>query len=171
MTGKRYEQKKHRLAKLKEIVAAIDGKELSSGKLQASIKETADGKDYKLITRRIPRITKSRRPRKLANSSKEIPLLVEDIIDGLVSLPGGKQKTPPNPATIKKLVMWYPRHLLMGTLQEVRADYRGQITHSATHIYMAELRRKVKEAGLEWITDEQKKKNGTANIPESSTKK
>ena len=152
MTGKRYEQKKHRLAKLKDLVRAVDGKELSTGRLAVSIETTADGEDHKLVARRVPRIVKERRPPRLANPSSEIDAIVEELIEGLRSMEGGTGREP-NPATMRTLALWYSRALLMGVLAEVRADYRGRIRKSPVQIYVAELRRRVKEAGREWITD------------------
>ena len=152
MTGKRYEQKKHRLAKLKDLVKEVDGKELSTGKLAASIETTADGTDYKLVARRVARIVKERRPPRLANPTDEIPLIVDDIIEGLKAM-DGRSKREPNPATIRTLAMWYSKALLLGVLAELCADYRGRIKKSPVQLYVAEVRRKVKEAGREWITD------------------
>lgn len=152
MTGKRYEQKKHRHAKLRDLVKEVDGKELSTGKLSVTVEQTADGQDYKLVARRVPRIVKERRPGRLANPKEEIPLIVEDIIEGLREMDGGKGREP-NPNTIRILAMWYRRSLLLGILAEVRADYRGRIKKSAVQLYVSEVRRKVKESGREWITD------------------
>jgi len=149
-SGKRYEQRNIRLAKLKEFVEELDGKELSNGKLNLSIKKTADGEDWKLVARRTARAIKGRVTPKLANPKDDIPYIVEDLMGGLAQLGTIKQESA---KTLEVLVRWYPRQMLFEVLSLLKADYRGEIKKSVIRAYMYLTHVEAHKRGKEWIKD------------------
>ena len=150
-SGKRYESKRTRHAKLKEFVNDLDSKELSSGKLSLSIEETADKSDYKLVARKTPRVKKkNRRPAKIANDKADIPLIVDDIIEGLehIGSTAGISR-----GVLETLALWYPREMLFNALSIVKSDLRGNIKKSAIRAYMYQVHVMAHERGKEWIRE------------------
>lgn len=154
--GERYQQRRLRLAKLKELVAELDGRELSNGKLALRIEKTADGEDYKLIARKTPRITRPARvPPKLANSPDEIPAIVDELIDGFrnfqrfyskqIGIDGGSR------GTFASMAKWYPREMLLQAQAIVRADLLDNIKGSPVKAFVATLHRMAHDRNMEWM--------------------
>jgi len=152
-SGKRYEQRRIRLAKLKEFVAELDGRELSHGKLSLSIETTVDGEEYKLVARKIPRISKKKRiPPKLANPEADIPYIVDDIVMGLNDAFGSRVPKD-SQKTFTVLARWYDRNLLFQALSVVKADMRGKIKKSPIKAFMYQVHVMAHERKLPWIRD------------------
>jgi len=148
----RYDQKKHRLVFLKKMVAELNLIRFAYGHLKVSVEPTADGKDWKLVAsvRRIPE-AKIPPPKKLANDTAVIPVIVEDLMEALKSIPGGMREQP-SKGFIEALAKWYPKEMLFKTLSVVKADYRGNIKKSAVRVFIAELHVEAHRRNLEWIS-------------------
>jgi len=150
-SGERYQSRRHRLAKLKEFVRDLDGKELSSGRLSLSYEHTADGEDYKLVARKIPRVEKKRTPPKLANPEADIPYIVDDLIQGLRDA----FRTPvraDSRKTFTVLARWYPKDMLFQALSIVKADMRETVK-SPIKAFVYQVHVMAHERKMPWIRD------------------
>ncbi len=153
LAGKRYEQKKHRLAKLKELKKALDNKELAHGKLRVRIEDTADKQDYNLVAWKEPRIVKDRSPKKLANPREDWGMIIDAVCQKLgVSLGSGPGYL--HQRYLEVLVMWYPKELLLDAAAIAKADYQGRIRTHITKVFTDEVHRHVHMRGLEWVRKE-----------------
>ena len=151
LSGSRYKTAFARKAKLQELQRELDGKELSSGTLKIGVAKTADGKDWKLVADKIPAaVRKGRVPPKLANPKDDIPLIVEDIMDGLSQL---GTTHPNNTGVLTILARWYPRQMLFDVLSLLKADYRGQIKKSPIKAYVYLTHVEAHKRGREWISE------------------
>lgn len=151
MDGKRYEKTFARKAKLQELVRELDGKELSSGTLSVKVVKTADGADWKLVADKTPKaLKKGRIPPKLANPSDDIPLIVEDLLEGLSQLGTVKAESG---NTLAILARWYSRQMLFETLSLLKGDYRGQIKKSPVRAFVYLTHVEAHKRGKEWIKD------------------
>lgn len=151
LAGTRYDQRFARHELLKRFVAELDGKELSSGKLQVRIEETADKSDWKLVAAKIPRTPpKGRVPPKQANPTEDIPYIVEDVMDGLSQLGTVHRNSA---KILNVLARWYPRQMLFDTLSLLKGDYRGLIKKSPIRAYMYLVHVEAHKRGREWIRE------------------
>ena len=149
-SGERYQERRHRLAKLKEFVRELDGKELSSGKLSLAYERTVDGEDYKLVARKTPRIEKKRIPPKLANPEDDIPYIVDDIVQGLHDAFRVPIK-PDSRKTFAVLARWYDKQILFQALSIVKADMRDTVK-SPIKAFMYQVHVMAHERNLPWIS-------------------
>jgi len=149
--GERYEQKKHRHALLKQMVAEISGKSVGYGFLELHIEPTVDKNDYKLVVT-VKRVPKARiaPPRKLANPKELVPIIRDELIEGLKRIPSPRSEAP-NPDFIESLAKWYPEAMLRDVLSIVKSDYRGKIKASAVRTYIMELHIECHRRGLDWV--------------------
>lgn len=152
--GKRYEHRRLRLARLKKLVEQLNGAELVNGKLQLSIERSSDGEDYKLVARKIPRISPARLKMKLVVRKEEATYIAEEIIERIKQHPrSGIPKQP----YIEFLSSVYPQALLHQALSIAKADYM-HIDKSLTHVFVYELKKLVRESkGFEWHQDLKKR--------------
>ena len=126
LTGTRYEQAIHRKALLKKFVEHLDGKELINGKLTLYIERTQDGKDWKLVARKVPRIKpKERQWIDPILSQEEAEIVGGDIHEQLMRLP--KPGTP-HLVYCVFLARFIPVKILMESLSLVRGDYDAHNT-------------------------------------------
>jgi len=146
--GKRYESRRIRHAKLKELVADLDGRELVHGKLSLSIKPTVDDTDWKLVARKIPRVQPKRRPYiKPVNEVAFGEYLADQVIADILGQP---QSGNPRRGYIVYLCTLYPEHVIRDALAIAKADYRGNVKTTLVSVFVFELRRAVKAQGLAW---------------------
>lgn len=151
LAGTRYDQRFARHELLKRFVAELNGKELSSGKLEVWIEETADKADWKLVVTKIPRTApKGRIPPKQANPTDDIPYIIEDIMDGLSQL---GTVSPASTKILNVLARWYPRQMLLDVLSLLKGDYRGLIKKSPIRAYMYLVHVEAHKRGREWIRE------------------
>lgn len=151
-SGERYKERRHRLVKLKEFVRELDGKELSSGRLSLSYEKTADGEDYKLVARKMPRNLKKRIPPKLANAEEDILYIVDDIVMGLNDA-FGSRVSKESQKTFTILARWYDKQMLFQALSIVKADMRGNIKKTPIKAFMYQVHLMAHERNLRWISD------------------
>lgn len=146
--GKRYESRRIRHAKLKELIADLDGRELVHGKLSLSIAETVKGDDWKLVARKIPRVEPPKRqPIKAVNDSEFAAYLAEQVIEDILRQPrSGK----PRKGYIEYLCRLYPEQTIREALSIAKADYRGSVRTTLTAVFVHELKRVVRAKGMLW---------------------
>jgi len=151
--GERYAHRRIRLAKLKKMVADLDGCDLSRGAVRLHITTTADGNDYKLVSRLTPfPKTKSYRwPSTPANNPDDIPRIVNAIIDGLQIVQPGRAHI--SRQTLTHLAHWYPEGMLMRQLSVLKADYRETVKQSAIRAFIYLVHVEAHRRGLDWIKD------------------
>ncbi len=148
--GRRYEQKRLRLARMKTLVAQLNGAELINGKLDLSIETTNDGLDYKLVARKIPRIKPAKQRLKPRVSEEQAIYIADEIIERIKQHPRSGQ---PHKLYIQFLSTVYPEDLLHQALSIARADYM-HIEKTLTHVFVYEVRQLVRKTkGLEWHKD------------------
>lgn len=153
LEGKRYEQRFARHDRLKRLVRDLDGIELSSGKLLLRIEETADGKDWKLVAHKVPRIKKKRRqPVRPGNPSEEIPYIVEELTLSFenafrIRLPKESQRT------MSLLAHWYSKEMLFQALSVVKSDMRDTIKTSPIKAFVYRVHVMAHERNMPWIND------------------
>ena len=153
-SGKRYEQKRLRLAKIKDFVAELDGKELFHGKLKLTISDTADGEDYKLVAEKISRkLKKNRKPPKQANTKEEIPYIVDEILTTLERIPGNTPVSKASKKTLSLLARWYSKNLLYQSLGIVKSDMRGNIRKTPIKAFVYQVHVLAHERGLQWVSN------------------
>lgn len=149
--GTRYDQRFARHELLKRFVLELDGKELSSGKLQVWIEETKDKTDWKFVAAKIPRtLRKGRIPPKQANPSEDIPYIIEDIVEGLSQLGTVHISST---KIINVLARWYPRQMLFDVLSLLKGDYRGLINKSPIRAYMYLVHVEAHKRSRDWIKE------------------
>lgn len=153
LVGKRYEQRRIRHAKLKELAEQLDGVELFSGKLRTWVEKTADGEDYKLVAEKVKRINKKRPELKRFLSKEDAALLADELIKILSSIPkSGKTKR----GYMIFLCQYYPELLLRDALNRAKADYRENVKKSLGACFTYELEQEVRMRGdLNWFKDVQ----------------
>lgn len=151
MTGERNEIRSVRKQTLNKFVKNLNGKELSSGKLQLDIKKTSDGSDWKLCARKIPRVARPCNiPKTSANPKAQIPNIVDEIVEGLNFLGGA----PASSVKLLETFAWcYPRQMLRERLSVLKADYRGMIKTSPIKAYVYLVHVEVHRSGKKWIKD------------------
>lgn len=147
LAGKRYSERRIRLQRLKGFVKELDGAELLHGKLSLAIEETADGADWKLVARKIPRIDPPKRNFKPLNSQDDAEVLAEEVIADIACR---DRADVPRRGYIVFLCRMYPQSLIRRALATAKADYQGIIRTSLVRVFVFELRRMVEEAGLKW---------------------
>ncbi len=150
LTGKRYEKRFNRHAKLKEFVRELDGVALFSGMLRLAIEETADGKDWKLVARKTKAtLLKRQRPVAKRIATKEhAEIIAADLIEMIERQP---QSGKPRRGYIEFLCGLYPEPLLRQALSIAKADYQGNIKKTLTHVFVSEIKRAVQEnPNLQW---------------------
>lgn len=152
LEGKRYEKRFARRAKLRTLIAELDGVELCHGRLKVWMEETKDGTDDKLVAVKVPRIEpKDRAVLKPVTGKEEAELLAEDVIRAIKSQPRGGN---PKPEFILYICRMYPTTLIHQALSIAKADYQGKVTKTVAHVFVYELRRLVRDAkGLTWHGD------------------
>lgn len=152
LIGDRYQKRFIRHAKLKEFVEALNGAKMMTGTLKLSIAETADGKDWKLVARKImPKKALNKPPRvKKINSTEDATFMMEDIVATLAKHPrAGK----PNRGFILFLCEVYPRTLMDNALALAKADFKDSAI-SLTAVFISEVRRLVIEhPKYEWYKE------------------
>jgi len=131
-------------------VQELDGIALSYGRLDLEIKPTTDGEDYKLVARVKRKPVKKRTPPIVANPKEKIPFIVEELIEGILSIKSGKSETPTR-SFFELLAQWYPEAMLFDVLSAVKADYRGRIRKSPVRVFIAELHTEVHRRNKEWV--------------------
>ncbi len=151
LTGQRYKNRSIRKQMLEKLKLELNGKELSSGKLSISIKETSDKKDYKLVVKKIAVNNKNKNnlipignPK---NDKEDIPLIVDDIFEQLSHL-GNVSET--SRKTLETLARYYDRHLLLDTASIVKVDFRGKVKKSPVAAYINALHMEVHKRNLKW---------------------
>ena len=153
LDGKRYEQRFARHERLKRLTRDLDGVELSSGRLELQIKETADGKDWKLVARKVPRITRKRRmPPRPANRPDDIPHIVMALQEGFANA-FGRRLPESSVKTLALLAHWYREDMLHHALSVVKTDLRGRIRTSPARAFVWQVHVMAHECGLPWIRD------------------
>ncbi len=151
-SGKRYEQKRLRLAKLKEFVHELNGKDMMYGRLKLSYCETSDAQDYKLVAEKVPRKGKKKRtPPKIANSPGEIAYIVGEILKTLSRLPGGVSSSPKTQKTLELLGRWYSKNLLFRALAIVKSEVQVKKTPVKAFVYQVHVL--AHEQGFSWVRD------------------
>ena len=142
LSGKKYEIKRHRKTKLQELISVIDGKKMFNGTLSLKIAETSDGKDWKLIAKRIGKKAPvlAINP---ANNTDVVKLLTSDIITTI-----GQAD---HEANWRKLALTYPEHLLRQALSEYKADIDQSTVENTGKVFNAIVHRLAHRHGLEWI--------------------
>lgn len=137
LVGTRYEQRFARHAKLKQLVAALDGAELLHGTLRVWVEKTSDGEDYKLCAAKLAPAATKNRSITYRCSVEEAELLAADIIDDIERQPrAGK----PNRSYITFLCRVYPQEHIRRALSTAKADYRNNVRKTVTAIFVYELR-------------------------------
>ena len=151
--GDRYQRRRIRLAKLKSMVADLNGCELSRGTVSLAIRTTVDGTDYKLVSRLAPRREKKKFhwPPVPANHEDDIDSIVAAIVDGLQVVQPGRVHISKQALTY--LAHWYPETMLMRQLSVLKADYRECIKESAIRTYMYLVHVEAHRRGLSWIKE------------------
>lgn len=153
LQGKRYEQKKHRHAKLKELVSQLDGAKLFSGTLQLTIEPSKTKDDWKLVARKIPDKAKpGKKPRvKQINSDEDAQFMCDDIVGELSKFSNSGK---PNAGFILYLCKVYPRNILDQALALTKADFRED-GKNLSAVFVSEVKRLVKQGGqYKWYKDE-----------------
>jgi hypothetical protein len=146
--GERYKSRRARHAKLKELVADLDGRELVHGKLSLTINPTKDNSDWKLTARKIPRIEPKRRPHiKPVNDIEHAEYLAEQVIADIMSQP---RSGTPRLGYIIYLCRLYPENLIRDALAIAKADYRGSVRTTLVSVFVFELKRAAIAKGLLW---------------------
>lgn len=148
--GKRYDHRFNRHAKLKEFVRELNGVELLNGKLELTIADTADGEDYKLVARKLPRIQPKPRLLKPVNDIEKARYLAEYVCEEIRRQPKGGS---PKQGYIEFLCRLYPENLIRDALGLAKADYRDTVKKTLTHVFVSEVRRLVYERHLRWYSE------------------
>ncbi len=152
--GKRYEQRRLRFARLKTLVAQLNGAELINGKLDLSIEKTSDDVDYKIVARKIPRISPPMLRMKPIVSEEEATYIAAEIIERINQHP---RSGFPREPYIRFLSTVYPLPLLHQALSIAKADYM-HIDKSLTHVFVYELKKLVRESkNFKWHADMKKR--------------
>jgi len=142
LSGKRYEKRYIRLQKLKELVKQLDGVELFNGKLKLSIKESADGTDWKLVALKIPRKEPVKKIIQPVNNDEFAQYLAEEVIEEILRQP---QSGAPKLAYIVFLCKLYPENLIRRALATAKADYRGTVKKTLVACFVYEVKRLVQQ--------------------------
>jgi hypothetical protein len=142
LTGERYQSKRTRKAKVEEWVKELDGKLLSHGKLSLTIEQTADGSDWKLVARRIPKKTTNRLPRKPVNPPELRQELLE-LIDGVI---GGMD-------THKRLYELFVASYDASIIRQAVSEYKVDVINprEPRRVFTAILHRLIHVRGKDWI--------------------
>jgi hypothetical protein len=149
-TGRRYKQKKHRRVKLNAIAQALDGKELSTGKLSVKVEPTADGKDFKIVAVRIPRIMPKARTRaRVICDAEDASYIAEEICSILSNLPNGGN---PHHGYIQYLAKYVPASMLRDCLSLAKGDYLHSSKKSITAVFVGIVKKKAAEKGIDLPT-------------------
>lgn len=152
LMGVRYQKRFARHAKLKQLVAEIDGVDLCHGRLNVWIEETSDKKDYKLVAvkerRKAP---KNRSLLKPVAALAEAEVLADEVIGEILRCARCGQ---PRRAYIVYLCRMYPAELIRRAVAIAKADYQGKVKTSVTCIFVHELRELVRGSQrLTWHQD------------------
>ena len=149
LSGARNKQRKVRHQTLKALVQELDGKELLSGKLKLSIRETEDKADWKLVAQKVRRITpKKRKGVKPVNSEAEAEALAAEIVDQLKRQ--GRAGSP-NMGVFIYLATYLPREMLYEALSITKGDYGATgAKKSTTALYVGICKRMGKERGFQF---------------------
>lgn len=145
--GARYKQRSIRHAKLKEFVRDLDGVELFNGKLALAIERTADGEDYKLVARKVPRVRPKPKFIKPINDKDFAGDLADQVIDEIKRQPRAGH---PKRGFIVLLCELYPEPVIREALSLAKADYSGKVKKSLTHVFVAEVKRGAEAKGFKW---------------------
>ena len=149
--GKRYDNKGERKRTLERLIRDLDGKELTSGKLALVMEETADGKDWKLVARKVGRIKPARKFLKPVMDGQGAEMLADDL-EPLFE--GGA----PYRKYLVFLCQHYPETVIRDALSRARNDYQGNVKKSIGAIFRWELEQIVKGRGdLKWHKPSRKK--------------
>lgn len=148
LEGSDYHKPSVRKRKLEKATAELEGKPISTGILSFSFEKTADGKDWKLIARKLPFFaTKPRAviPQRVApaNPSEAIPYLAQDIGHTI-----GQHET--NHPLYLLLCNTYSQDVLYQALSEWKAD-GGREARNPRGYFMAILHRIAHERGKLWL--------------------
>lgn len=152
--GKRYENRGERKRTLARLVKDLDGKELGHGKLAVTIEETSDGKDWKLVARRVKRIERGRKPLPVVRDEEGAEWLADEL---LLLFPS--PKGAPKRGFMVFLCKHYPEPVLRDALSRAKSDYAGNVRKSVGAIFRYELEMIVKGRGdLTWYREHREKK-------------
>ena len=119
--------------------------------ISLTIERTADGEDWKLVARKIPRVAPKKRRLKPINSDEHALAVADQIIDDIRRQP---QAGNPRRGYIVFLCKLYPEPLIRDALSIAKADYAGKVKKSLTHVFVGEVKRRVMERkDLTWYND------------------
>ena len=150
--GKRYKNRGERKRTLTRLIKDIDGKELTSGKLSLEMIETADGKDWKLVARRVKRIERPRKYVPTIRPQGDAELLADDLLELFVGVP---KAGAPKRGFMVHLCKLYPENVLRDAVSRAKADYLGSVRKSVGAIFVYELKKSIEGRGdLIWYKDQ-----------------
>lgn len=154
--SKRYEKKFARRAKLKQLVAELDGVDLCHGKLSVWIEPTADGTDDKIVAVKVSRVQTKRVEIKPICELADATAIAEDILQSMRSHTGTRSTRK---GFLIFLCQRYPRHLLYEALSVAKADYQNY-NKSLGAVFIWELEQRVKrDRTLTWYKDAIRREN------------
>jgi hypothetical protein len=134
--GTRYNNRGERKRTLARLINDINGKELTNGKLALEMEETADGKDWKLVARKVKRIERKRPYVKTILPKGQAEHLADELLRQFDGLP---KAGPPKRGFMVFLCERYPEHVLRDALARAKADYRGNVRKTVGAIFRYEL--------------------------------
>ena len=99
---------------------------------------------FALLTRRVVRLNICRQV------ERAIPLIVEDLLEGLSNLGNVKAESG---KTLAVLCCWYSRQMLFDVLSILKSDYRGQIKQTPVKAFVYLTHVEAHKRGREWVKD------------------